>query len=116
MAQNSKLGETCENCDRPSHTKPECWSKGGGISGQGLKQKRSKRGRKGKESATVVKEEEDELFAFTCTLDYTAKALKRNAEHVLTVAQATIIALTVINSKIIDPLQDVISLWPMAIS
>ena len=43
------------------------------MEGQGLKQKKSRRGRKGKESATVAKEE-DELFAFPCTSDYTAKA------------------------------------------
>ena len=74
MAQKSELGETCKNCDKPGHTKPECWLKGGGMEGQGTKPKRSKRGRKGKESATVAKEEEDELFAFTCTSDYTAEA------------------------------------------
>lgn len=64
--------ETCENCDRPGHTKPDSWSKGGGKEGQGLRQKKN-----AKNSETVViaaDDDEEELFASTCTSDYVAAA------------------------------------------
>src|ERR1700720_717471 len=32
--EKSKSGVTCENCNKPRHTKPDCYSKGGGKEGQ----------------------------------------------------------------------------------
>src|SRR5882762_4938951 len=66
-----KSGVTCENCGKPGHTKPDCYSKGGGKEGQGPRQKKKKE-KKSEESAAVAKSEENELFAFTCTSDYVA--------------------------------------------
>jgi hypothetical protein len=61
---------TCENCDRPGHSKPDCWSKGGGKEGQGPRQKKKE---KSAETIVVVTEDnKDNLFAFTCTSDYMA--------------------------------------------
>ena len=65
---------TCDNCKRPGHGKPDCYSKGGGKEGQGPQQWHKS---KPKESGTVVvaaDNEENEMFAFTCTSDYTAVA------------------------------------------
>ena len=67
--------EVCENCKKPGHGKPDCWSKGGGKEGQGPKQKRSTK-REGKTETAVVAvgEENDDLFAFVCTSDYAGVA------------------------------------------
>ena len=65
-----KSDVTCKNCDRPGHSKDDFWSKGGGKEGQGPRQKK-----KGKTTETVVvaaDNEDNELFAFTCTSDYAA--------------------------------------------
>ena len=62
----------CENCNRPGHSKPDCWSKGKGKKGQGPRQQK-----KGKKSETVVvaaDNKKEDLFAFTCTSDYMAVA------------------------------------------
>jgi len=66
--------ELCDNCNRPGHTKPNCWAKGGGKEGQGPRQKKSKKGEKKDESAAVADVKDEELFAFTCTSDYVAVA------------------------------------------
>ena len=60
--------EKCENCGGSGHTKPNCWSKGGGKEGQGPRQRKAKK----TETATVAATNDDneELFAFTCTSDY----------------------------------------------
>jgi hypothetical protein len=65
---------TCKNCGKPGHTKPDCYSKGGGKEGQWLKQKKFNKWRekKSEESAAVAKGEDSELFTFTCTSDYVA--------------------------------------------
>lgn len=63
---------TCNNCHRPGHSKPDCWSKGGGKEGQGPRQTR-----KLKNSETVVvatNNDKEDLFAFTCTSDCVAMA------------------------------------------
>ena len=65
---------TRDNCKRPGHGKPDCYSKGGGKEGQGPWQQHKP---KPKESETVVvtaDDEENEMFTFTCTSDYTAVA------------------------------------------
>ena len=66
-----RSGVSCENCGKSGHTKPDCYSKGGGKEGQWPKRKDHKKGaKKMDESAAVVKTEDEELFAFTCTSDY----------------------------------------------
>ena len=42
----SNSDETCKNCGKAGHGKPECWSKGGGKEGQGPRQEKSKKGEK----------------------------------------------------------------------
>jgi gag-polypeptide of LTR copia-type len=63
---------TCENCDRPGHSKPDCWSKGGGKEGQGPRQK--KKGKTNEAVVVVTDDDNSELFVFTCTSDYIAIA------------------------------------------
>jgi hypothetical protein len=71
----SKSDLHCENCGRDGHTKPNCYSKGGGKEGQGPWQKKSRKGeKKTDETAAIAKDEDEELFAFTCTSDYVAAA------------------------------------------
>ena len=41
--EKSKSSVTCKNCGKSGHTKPDCYSKGGGKEGQGLRQKKFKR-------------------------------------------------------------------------
>ena len=74
----SNSDKTCENCGKAEHGIPECWSKGGGKEGQGLRQKKSKKGEKTKSAVVAVDEDKDELFAFVCTSAYAnvAKALQ----------------------------------------
>ena len=60
--------EECDNCGRPGHTTLDCYSKGGGKEGEApWKQKKKK-----PEVAMIAaaNNEEDNLFAFTCTSDY----------------------------------------------
>src|ERR1700692_2259319 len=71
-AGKSKSDESCNNCGKPGHTKLNCYSKGRGKEGQGLRQKKDKKEEKKDKSATVADQEADELFAFTCTSDYIA--------------------------------------------
>src|ERR1700684_2141399 len=61
--------EECGNCKRKGHGAPDCFAKGGGKEGQAHWQNKGKQ----KETATVAaaKEEDEEMFAFTCTSDYT---------------------------------------------
>ena len=68
----SKSNETCENCNKPGHTKPECYSKGGGKEGQGLRQK--KKVKKTEPVIVAVANNKSDLFAFTCSLDGIALA------------------------------------------
>jgi len=63
----SESEDTCKNCERPGHTKFDCWSKGGGKEGQGPKQKKAKG--KEKESAAIADDNDEQMFAFTCTSD-----------------------------------------------
>ena len=70
--EKSKSSITCENCSKPSHTKPNCYLRGGGKEGQGLRQGRfnKQREKRHKESAAIAKVEDEVLFAFTCTSNY----------------------------------------------
>ena len=79
QGEKLKSSVTCENCRKPGHAKPDCYSKGGGKEGQGWRQKKNKKKeKKSEESVAVAKSEDDELFTFTWTLDYVAltEALK----------------------------------------
>ena len=80
-AQRSEPGVTCKNCNKTGHTMPDCWLKGSGKEGQGLRWSRSKKGEKAKESAVVTKVDENDVFAFTCTSDYTAEAKALNISN-----------------------------------
>jgi len=60
--------EKCENCGGSGHTKPNCWSKGGGKEGQGPRQRKAKKTKTAMVAAT--NNDNEELFAFMCTSDY----------------------------------------------
>ena len=64
-----KSDDECSNCHRKGHRAPDCYAKGGGKEGQAPWQNKGKQ----KEQATIAaaKDEDDEMFAFTCTSDYT---------------------------------------------
>ena len=68
--------EECDNCGRPGHTTIDCFSKGGGKEAETPWKKKEKK----PEVATVaaVNDKDNDLFAFTCTSDYTdiAESLK----------------------------------------
>ena len=69
---DSQSDVVCENCSKPGHSKPDCWSKGGGKEGQGLRHKK-----KSKKDETVVvaaEDDKEDLLAFICTSDYVAVA------------------------------------------
>lgn len=67
----AKPDVSCENCERPGHTKADCYSKGGGKEGQGPRQKKAAKAKE-VETAVVAADDNDEnkLFAFTCTSDH----------------------------------------------
>jgi hypothetical protein len=65
---------TCDNCQKPTHLKDQCWAPGGDKEGQGPNQQKAK---KKNESANIVKNNDaDELFAFSCTSDLNALVTK----------------------------------------
>ena len=70
--EKSKSDETCENCNKTRHTKPDCYSKGGDKEGQGLHQKG--KAKKAEPVVATVADDEGDLFAFTCSLDGVALA------------------------------------------
>ena len=67
-ANKEKKDEECTNCKRKGHTAENCLAKGGGKEGKAPWQNKGKQ----KEMVTVAaaKDEEEEMFAFTCTSDY----------------------------------------------
>jgi hypothetical protein len=67
-ALNADSEITCYNCKGKGHKQADCWSKGGGKEGQGPRQKKGKKA----ETAVVAaaNNEDNELFAFTCTSDF----------------------------------------------
>src|SRR5882762_3869158 len=70
----TKSGKVCDNCHGKGHVKANCWSKGGGKEGQGPRQKAaSKKGEK-KPTETVAVATDANLFAFSCTSDYTGQS------------------------------------------
>jgi len=75
--QGKKLNEkssdvTCGNCKKPGHVDADCYAKGGGKEGQAPWQKNKSANT---ESAIVAVDDDDnKLFAFTCTSDYATVA------------------------------------------
>ena len=60
--------EECDNCGRPGHTIADCYSKSGGKEADAPWKKKDKKS----ETATVaaVNDDDNDLFAFTCTSDF----------------------------------------------
>lgn len=69
-SEDSESDVKCGNCRKEGHTENNCWSKGGGKEGQGPRQK--KKSNKPKMAIIASNDEENDLFAFTCTSDYAA--------------------------------------------
>ena len=65
---------TCGNCGKAGHSEPDCWSKGGGKEGQGLKQKKKGKGKEVEMVVLAADNNETEMFTFTCTTDHVALA------------------------------------------
>ena len=62
----------CNNCSKLGHGQPDCYIKGRGKEGQGLRQRNNA---KEKNTAVIaVNDEEGDLFVFTCMLDYAVVA------------------------------------------
>lgn len=76
LKPKSKSNVTCENCTKEGHTTENCWAKGGRKEGQWpnrrTSSKKDKKEDKKTKSATVA--DNEELFAFTCTPNYSAMA------------------------------------------
>ena len=68
----AKSNETCKNCNKPGHSRPDCYSKGGGKEGQGPQQ-RSK-AKKAEPVIVAVADDKGDLFAFTCSSNGVALA------------------------------------------
>ena len=76
-SKNTQSDITSDNCNAPSHSIMDCWSKGGGKEGQGPRQK-NKKDKQPETAVVAVKDDENELFMFTCTSDYAAVVEKLN--------------------------------------
>ena len=72
----AKQDITCKNCNRPGHGKLDCYLKGGGKEGQAPWQTKNSKHKQPEMAVIAVDNEENELFAFTCTSDYMAMADK----------------------------------------
>ena len=74
---SSSTKEECDNCRRPGHTTNDCFSKGGRKEAEALWKKKKE---KKPEVATVAvaNNEENDLFAFTCTSDFADDALYKS--------------------------------------
>ena len=72
----AKQDITCKNCDRPGHGKLDCYLKGGGKEGQAPWQTKNLKPKQLETAVVAVNDEENKLFAFTCTSDYVAVADK----------------------------------------
>ena len=56
-----------KNCNKPGHSKPDCYSKGHGKEGQGLQQRN--KAKKTEPVIVAVANDEGDLFVLTCLLD-----------------------------------------------
>ena len=70
--EKSKCDETCEDCNKTGHTKPDCYSKGGGKEGQGPHQ--NGKAKKAEPVVVAVADDESDLSAFTCSSNGVALA------------------------------------------
>ena len=59
---DSDSEETCDNCGKSRHGKPDCFSKGGGKEGQAPCQKKFKKKEKTETAVVAVNEEKDKIF------------------------------------------------------
>ena len=62
--------EECNNCGRPGHGADDCFSKGGGKEAEAPWKKKRKKPEMATATVAVANDEENDLFAFTCTSDY----------------------------------------------
>ena len=71
---SSLTKEECNNCGRPGHTTNDCFSKEGGKrSGSSMEEEKRKTA-----MVAVANDEENDLFAFTCTSDFANMAESSN--------------------------------------
>ena len=70
--------EECDNCGRPGHGVPNCYSKGGGKEDEAPWKTKGKKLETASATVAVANDEENELFAFTCTSDFTDVAASSN--------------------------------------
>ena len=70
----AKADITCDNCKHPGHSKPDCYSKGGGKEGQNPKQKCKAKAKETKNIVVAADDDKNIMFTFTCTSNYVAVA------------------------------------------
>ncbi|KAF8205179.1 hypothetical protein K438DRAFT_533035 [Mycena galopus ATCC 62051] len=58
-AREGKKDVKCDNCDRPGHTKRDCWSKGGGKEGQSPWKKGKKKEKASDSANSAAKDDSD---------------------------------------------------------
>ena len=64
----------CKHCDRPGHSQPDCYLKGGGKEGQAPWQTKKSKPKQQEAVIVAIDKENNELLVFTCTLNYVAVA------------------------------------------
>lgn len=98
---------TCENCKRPGHGKPECYSKGGGKEGQAPWQKNKTKGKEPETAVVAANDDDDEKRSLarltTWRSQMTLTCRNPNSERVLTAELVETTALTAQNSSTIGP-------------
>ena len=61
---------TCKKCGRPGHGKPDCYQKGRDKEGQAPWQQKADKGKETDIAVVGADDDENEMFVFTCLLDY----------------------------------------------
>ena len=61
----------CKNCGRSGHGKPDCYKKGGDKEGQAPWQQKAEKGKETKTAIVGVDNNKNNMFAFTCSSNYT---------------------------------------------
>ena len=56
----------CNNCHKPGHGKPDCYSKGGGKEGKGPCQRHKAKAKEFEMAVVATDNEDNKLFIFTC--------------------------------------------------
>ena len=67
----TKSNEHCENCKKGGHTKADCWVKGGGKEGQGLRAKAKEKKKIKTGNSAALADSGDNSFTFFCTSTHT---------------------------------------------